>query len=204
MAERSGRRGSGRQASPGQAPAQPAGRRRARQAGPATSDRLEAAAIRYLERYAASARHLERLLMNKVRRSAEMHGTDAEAGAGYVRALVARLQQSGILDDRRYAEGKAQSLRRRGGSARSIRAALAAKGVARDAVETALSAADDGSMADDADLVAARRFAQRRRLGPWRIKDRAAHRLKDMAAMGRAGFGYDVARRVIDGKDEAP
>lgn len=142
--------------------------------------------------------------MNKVRRSAQMHGTDAEAGAAFVRALLARLQRSGILDDSRYAEGKAQSLRRRGGSARSIRAALAAKGVAKDAVETALSAADDGSMADDADLAAARRFARRRRLGPWRMKDRAAHRLKDMAAMGRAGFGYDVARRIIEGEDEGP
>jgi len=72
--------GSGRQASPGQGRAQ-ASRRKARQAAPATGERLEAAAIRYLERYAASARHLERLLLNKVRRSAEAHGTDAEAGA---------------------------------------------------------------------------------------------------------------------------
>ena len=193
--------GSGRQASPGQGRAQ-AGRRKARQAGPATGERLEAAALRYLERYAASARHLERLLLNKVRRSAEAHGTDAEAGAAFVRGLVDRLQGSGILDDRRYAEGKAQSLRRKGGSARAIRAALAVKGVARETVETALITADEESVGAEADLAAARRFAERRRLGPWRAKDRAAHRLKDLAALGRAGFSYDVARRVIDGEAE--
>ncbi|HEX6103287.1 MAG TPA: RecX family transcriptional regulator [Alphaproteobacteria bacterium] len=199
MGGRSGGNGTGRQASPGQATAQAAGRRRGRQTAPATPDRLEAAALRYLERYAASARHLERLLLAKVRRSAELHGTDAEGGARFVRELIARLQGSGVLDDRRYAEGKAQSLRRRGGSARSIRASLAARGVGREEVETALASADEGSMAEEADLAAARRFAQRRRLGPWRGKDRAAHRLKDMAAMGRAGFAYEVARRVIDG-----
>ena len=180
--------------------AQAGGRRR--QAQPATPDRLEAAALRYLERYAASARHLERLLLLKVRRSAEEHGTDADAGAAFVRALVQRLQGAGILDDRRYAEGKAESLRRRGGSARAIRAALAAKGVAREEVETALSSADEGGAAGEADLAAARRLARRRRIGPWRPSDRAAHRLKDLAALGRAGFSYDVARRAIDGEAE--
>jgi regulatory protein len=174
-----------------------------RRAGPATPDRLEAAALRYLERYAASARHLERLLLVKVRRSAEIHGTDAAAGAAFVKELVQRLQASGILDDSRYAEGKAQSLRRKGGSARAIRAALAARGLARETVEKGLASADEGSMAGEADLAAARRFAQRRRLGPWRTKDRDAHRPKDMAAMGRAGFAYDVARQVI-GLDSDP
>jgi regulatory protein len=189
---------------PGRDPSPPgrqaqAGRRR-RQAQPATPDRLEAAALRYLERYAASARHLERLLLLKVRRSAEQHGTDAEAGAAFVRVLVERLQGAGVLDDRRYAEGKAQSLRRRGGSARAIRAALAAKGVAREEVETALSSADEGGVAGEAELAAARRLARRRRIGPWRTGDRAAHRLKDLATLGRAGFSYEVARRAIDGE----
>lgn len=159
--------------------------------------------MRYLERYAASSSHLRRLLMHKVRRSAERHGTDAEAGAAFVHALIERLQRSGILDDRRYAEGKAISLRRRGGSARSIRAALAAKGVAGEEVDRAILAADEGGVSGEADLAAARRLAQRRRLGPWRAKDRAGHRLKDLAALGRAGFSYQVARAVIDGAAEA-
>lgn len=141
--------------------------------------------------------------MHKVRRSAEWHGTDAAAGSAFVHALIERLQRSGILDDRRYAEGKAISLRRRGGSARSIRAALAAKGVAGEEVDRAILAADEGGVSGEADLTAARRLAQRRRLGPWRAKDRAGHRLKDLAALGRAGFSYQVARAVIDGAAEA-
>lgn len=158
--------------------------------------------MRYLERYAASARHLERLLLAKVRRSAERHGTDAKAGADFVRALIERLAGAGILDDLRYAQGKASSLRRRGGSRRSIRAALAARGIARDDVEAAIAAADEAGEAQEPDLAAARRFAERRRLGPWRRADRAEHRLKDLAAMGRAGFAYDLARQVIDGAPE--
>jgi regulatory protein len=158
--------------------------------------------LRYLARYAASARHVERLLLNKVRRSAERHGTDAEAGAAFVRTLIEGLRRSGALDDRRYAEGKAMSLRRRGGSSRSVRAALAAKGVSRDESERAISAADEGAIAEEAELAAALRLARRRRLGPWRTKDRAKHRLRDLAALGRAGFAYEVAIKVIDGACE--
>ncbi len=140
--------------------------------------------------------------MHKVRRSAELHGTDPEAGAAFVHALIRRFERSGILDDRRYAEGKALSLRRRGGSARSIRAALKAKGVAGEETDRALQAANEGAVATEADLAAARRLSRRRRLGPWRARDRARHRLKDLAALGRAGFSYDIARAVIDGAAE--
>ncbi len=202
MGDRSGERRSGRDPIPRKDPTQARARGRGREAPPVTSERLEAAALRYLARYAASAHHLERLLLSKVRRSAERHGTDAKAGAAFVRTLIERLRRSGILDDRRYAEGKALSLRRRGGSTRAIHAALAAKGVPRDETEHAISAADEGIIAEEADLAAARRLARRRRLGPWRIKDRAAHRLRDLAALGRAGFPYAVAIKIVDGACE--
>ncbi|MEK9755042.1 MAG: hypothetical protein VW338_17755, partial [Rhodospirillaceae bacterium] len=36
-------------------------------------------------------------------------------------------------------------------------------------------------------------------LGPFRAgAERPARRDKDLAALARAGFGYDVARRVVD------
>ena len=38
----------------------------------------------------------------------------------------------------------------------------------------------------------------RRRLGPFRAApERQERRERDLAALARAGFGYDVARRVI-------
>ena len=137
-----------------------------------------------------------------MRRSEELHGTDAQAGSAFVAALIDRLQGSGLLDDRRYAEGKAMTLRRRGGSSPQIRALLAARGVDRAEIEHALETADAGAERAEADLLAARAFARRRRLGPWRSKQRREHRLKDLAALGRAGFSYQTARAVIDGGEE--
>jgi regulatory protein len=83
-------------------------------------------------------------------------------------------------------------LRRRGGSARAIQAKLSAKGVDR----TAIAAALEGEDGDEEQAALA--FARRRRLGPFRPGERAPYRDKDLAAMARAGFRFDVARGVID------
>ena len=56
--------------------------------------------------------------------------------------------------------------------------------------------------AADPDLAAALAFARRRRLGPFRPQgERAARRLKDLAALARQGFAADLARRIVDAED---
>jgi regulatory protein len=66
----------------------------------------------------------------------------------------------------------------------------------RCAIAAALSSLAE---AGETDLRAALRFAKRRRLGPFRTpKERATRRERDLAALGRAGFSYEVARAVVD------
>src|SRR5689334_22440028 len=71
---------------------------------------LDRAALHYLERFATSSDNLRRVLMQKVRRSAEAHGTDPEEGRALVEALVARFAASGLLDDAGYARARAATL----------------------------------------------------------------------------------------------
>jgi regulatory protein len=52
------------------------------------------------------------------------------------------------------------------------------------------------------DDTAAWRYARRRRLGPYRTKERAEKRERDVAALCRAGFGFSLAAKVIDGSLE--
>jgi len=166
-----------------------------------TPQYLENAALHYLERFASSAANLRRVLMRRVDRSVQEHGTDREEAARWVDDLLARYQRSGLLDDAGYARMKAESLHRRGASTRAIREKLAAKGVARDAVDGALDRVRE-DVEGDLDLAAALALAKRRRLGPFRAPEsRPAHRDKDLAALGRAGFAYEIARRVVDAED---
>ncbi|MCA9558512.1 MAG: RecX family transcriptional regulator, partial [Myxococcales bacterium] len=76
------------------------------------------------------------------------------------------------------------------------------RGLPADLIDAALEAAD--AEVEDPDLAAAARYARRRRLGPFRPAEaRAERREKDLAALGRAGFSYAIARRVIDAEDAA-
>jgi regulatory protein len=166
----------------------------------ATPKSLENAALYYLERFASSAENLRRVLLRRVERSARAHATDREEGAAAVDDIVRRFVASGILDDRAYSAARAGTLHRRGASARKIRATLMQKGVASDDIEAALATLRDE--ADDPELAAAVTLARRRRLGPYRPEgDREARREKDLAALARAGFGYDIARQVIEASD---
>lgn len=162
-----------------------------------TAASLENAAHHYLERFGTSAENLRRVLMRRVERSARAHGTDPADGAALVDDLVVRFRRAGILDDRAYAEARTATLHRRGVPAYGIRLRLRAKGVADDDIDAALAGLTEA--AGDAHLAAAVNLARRRRLGPYRDPaTRADRRDKDLAALARAGFDLDTARRVID------
>ena len=174
----------------------PTGRRIPRKINPA---RLERIALAYLERYASSTENLRRVLMRRVKRSAEHHDTDPEDGAVMVDELLRRYQEVGLLDDDAYARMRTTSLHRRGASKRLIRVQLASKGVESAIIGKALEAL--AAEHENADLAAACRYARRRRLGPWRTRDRDDSRERDLAALARQGFSYDVARRVIENEN---
>ncbi|WP_420346365.1 regulatory protein RecX [Pelagibius sp.] len=176
-------------------------RRRKRQPLKASPEALERAALRYLDRYDAASGHLRRLLMGKVTLSARVHGTDASAGAAAVDRLIQRLAAAGVLNDARFARERLRSLRAKGCSLAMVRARLAAKGLAQDLIETTLAEADEDAVGTD--LAAALTYARRRRLGPFRSEARAERRDRDLAALGRQGFDYETARRVIDCDDPA-
>ena len=172
---------------------------------PATPERLERVALFHLERFASSAENLRRVLMRRVRKSVQVHGTDPAAGAEMVEALIARFVRSGLLDDKAYAEGRAARLHRRGASARMIAASLTEKGIERDLIEATLDEADDDegySARPGGDLAAAAALARRRRLGPYRPPEaRADFRQKDLGTFARAGFSRAIAERVLDAPD---
>ena len=166
----------------------------------ATPKYLENAALYYLSRYATSAENLRRVMMRKVLRSAKHHGTDVEDGAANIEAMIMRFLGAGLLDDGAYAKTRAESLYRRGNSARVIWGKLRQKGVEDDIISDALEALgvdlEDGQ---DPELAAAATLAKRRRLGQFATqKPTEEQREKHLAALARAGFSYDIARRVLD------
>lgn len=171
-----------------------------RNAKPATAAYLERAALYYLERYGGSAERVRRVLAKRVKRSVEELGTDAREGAQAIEEVIAKLRRLGYVDDARFACARARSMRKRGKSARAVRAALAVQGIAPELVDRALAE----ERGEDPELEAARALVKRRRLGPHRVDEtiRVSERQRDLARLARAGFSYAVAVRALDAADD--
>lgn len=166
-----------------------------------TKDRLRNIALYHLQRYATSAANLNNVLYRRVLKAARHHETDMDEAKSWIAEVIDGLVRSSAIDDTRYADGKALAMLRRGQSPQKVRAYLASKGISRDKIDTALSTA--GEEFGDVDLKAATAYATRRRLGPFRIEDLTQERKKkELAILGRAGFRYETARKIVEAETE--
>ncbi|MBO6935141.1 MAG: RecX family transcriptional regulator [Deltaproteobacteria bacterium] len=154
---------------------------------------LEAAALRYLSQRGASRAQLARVLRRRVDRDARRREEEPPPEADeWIEEVLGKMEGWGYLDDAKFAVDKAKAMRRRGASRRKIQAKLAEKGIDRELADEALGEEDR-----DAERAAADKLVKRRRFG--RDPER---RQKELAALARAGFSYDVAKAALDSPPE--
>ena len=174
---------------------------------------LENAALYYLQRYASSSQNLRNILARKITRGCAHHGQNPDDFMPLLDQMIARYQQAGLLNDEIYAQGRVSSLRRQGLSRQAIAQKLAQKGLSPADIANALKqvdaaaadiAGDDHDDTHARELAAARIMARRKRIGPWRRKPLADPKdsQKEMAALARAGFSYDICRRALETPDD--
>lgn len=182
------------------------------------------AAVAHVQRHGTTSRGLTTVLERRVKKALrEVAEAEAQAetaaGTGgaardsgaeeeallealqWVSEVVTALEDDGSLNDRLYAELFARSLHRSGKSRRLIAGRLAQKGVTRELAERAIDLLADESESGDVDGDAAAEFARKRRFGPYRRPDielDEARRRKELGAFARAGFGFDLAKKMVD------
>ncbi|HEV7547647.1 MAG: regulatory protein [Rhodospirillaceae bacterium] len=172
-----------------------------RTARPITAKYLQNAAAFYLERYPSTAEGLRRVLSRRVRKAEMLEAPVMENVKQAIEAIVAKFVAAGVIDDKAFAQTKARALHRRGTSTRLTRRKLQIAGVDGDTLDQAMVGLDQelDTNPRQREWRAAAALARRRRLGPYRLpEDRKDNRTRDLAAMARAGFAYDVAKKVID------
>jgi len=168
--------------------------KRGRATGPLEPEALEAAALRYLNRFDCSVQKFKRHLGGLIRR----REGDRAALEQHVETLVARYLASGLLNDERLAGNLAGRLQERGGSRRAIVEKLRRRGVTSGVAQAAVHSSPQS------ELEAARAYVKRRRLGQYRPEaERQPNRRRDLAALARTGFDHETAIRALGyGKDE--
>jgi len=180
--------------------AKPGEHRKKRRARMVTPGSLERWASRHLDRYSSSAANLRFVLQRRVRRVETELATEFPEAAAWIDQLIRDLEVRGYLDDRAYALGLARQMRARGSSERRIQARLYEKGIPREVAGEVIGQVSGAG----GDFEAALETARRRRLGPFRSdpEERRARRERDLAALGRSGFSYEVAARIIDAEHD--
>jgi regulatory protein len=174
-----------------------------RPARPITATYLQKAAMAYLERYPSTAEGLRRVLDRRVRKAKMAEAPVVVDVERVIAGIVARFVAAGVIDDKAFAQTKARSLHRRGTSSRLTLQKLKLAGIDSETLDEAMAGLDQELDTDPRrrEWRAAVTLARRRRLGPFRQKERKEHRNRDLAAMARGGFDYALARKVIDAAD---
>ncbi len=187
---------------------------------PLTERRLHDLALHYAAKYATTAAKLESYLIRKIRERgmADRDDDGMQDIPAVVGGIVARLVELKYVDDEAYAKARTGSLLRRGYGKRRVTEDLRYAGVDEHIRE-------ETAPGTPAAREAAINLARKRRFGPYGVdaivddtdggetgggeardgeqqpRLDPAKRQKQIAAMLRAGHGFDTARLVIDAKN---
>ncbi len=159
-----------------------------------TEKRITNITLFYLSRFESSSGKVRTMLHRRLQK-ARLAGQDIPPEAStWIENTIRHMRDLGYLNDRRYAESQIRHLSRQGKSTRFIAQKLGDAGIDDDTIRTLLSESDTS------DLDRARRFVARKKIGHYRPTDiRAAYHTKDLAALARAGFSYDIAMTALKG-----
>lgn len=156
-------------------------------------------ALAYAARFATTGAKLEAYLARKIRERGVAEDGEGRTVELDLTGLVTRLIELGYVDDDAYARMKARDLTARGYGKRRVEQALWAAGVEEETRAAHAPSELEGKRA-------AVLLARKRGFGPFGHRiDRAAApdiqraaKEKQIAAMLRAGHGFDVARFIVD------
>lgn len=152
-----------------------------------TKTRLKNIALYYLQRFETSTQNLKEVLMRRVKDYAYQNKDfDSSEPIIWIDEIVAELEGYGYINDERYAKMKIGAYLNSGKSLRYIKTKLAIKGIEEDDINNLVTEFEYDP------FEAALKLAKKKKLGINKEK-----RQKDLAAIVRAGFDYDIAKQVI-------
>lgn len=162
-----------------------------------TRDRLEFLALRYVGRYAATRAMLDRVLERHIKKAA-LHHSDfsINEAMAWKKEILTRAERKKWVDDEALAKRFVEGGKTAGLSRRKIQQKLLQKGVAKELIAETYQAASEESSFDDMDMDAAKIYARKKGLGPYR-KNKNADPQKELAKLCRAGFSLEVALKTL-------
>ena len=169
-----------------------------------TEKYLHNSGLAYLQRFTASSMHFKTVMTRKIDKSCRHHEEqDREECLQMLDKTTEKFRELGLLDDEAYLKGMITSFRRRGLSARQIDAKLRQKGYDGDRIKSAVQTHDMDEYETEyrGDFYAAMTFARKKKIGPYDFNKKYEFD-KALAVMGRAGYSFDSAQKIIKMSNE--
>ena len=160
------------------------------------STSLKDLAYSYIEKYSPSKQQLRVYLMKKTLTKFKTSKTKKEI-SNLISEILSTLEKKSFLNDELYSESKSRMLLRRGYSINKINQSLRMKGIDQKYIKSSIEKIKNKEI--EPDFVSALRLCKRRRIGALRPDaNREIFYKKDMGVLARAGFDYDLSKRVLN------
>ena len=157
---------------------------------------LKDLAYSYLEKYSPSKQQLKVYLLKKF--LTKFNSTQSKKDiSNLIDTILNNLESNKLINDEMYSDSKARMMLRRGYSVNKINQSLKNKGIKYEYIKKSLDKIKSNNI--EPDFVSALKLCKRRRVGPMRpAANRELFYKKDMGILARAGFSYDMSKRILE------
>ena len=146
-------------------------------------------AVDYLSKYDSSKNNLVNVLKRKILRL-NITNFEKKKLIDIIESIILKLEKNKFIDDDRYSATKILSLSNSGKSKNFIFNYLIKKGVSQSQIQNNLNLMKQDN--ENWELEAARIFAKKKKL----LEKNESYE-KKLAKMARAGFSYDICRKIL-------
>ena len=157
---------------------------------------LKDLAYSYLEKYNPSKQQLKTYLLKKylIKQGNFQSKKDLSI---IIDKVLENLEKNKFINDELYSDSKARTLLRRGYSLNKITQSLIQKGIKSEFINKSIAKIKNNKI--EPDFVSALKLCKKRRIGATRPNaNRELFYKKDMGILARAGFSFELSKRVLN------
>ena len=161
-----------------------------------TIEEIRNFAYSYLEKYSPSKQQLRTYLFKKIVKKKQKISSKREI-FNLIDSVILSLVDQKLLSDKYYSDAKSKAFLRKGYSLNKIRYSLIKKGIDEKYIKDSISKIKENEA--DPDFFSAIKICKKRRIGPNREENnRPLFYKKDISILARAGFSYEISKKVLD------
>lgn len=162
---------------------------------PITETRLYNITLFYLERFEASSFKTKQMLEKRIQKEQLKGSIIPDNIDTLIQNVIKKMTSLGYINDDRYVQNQVRNLSNAGKSKSFIIKKLQQSGLNVEKIKESLSLFDEEN--NSSDLTRAEKWLKKHKKGQFRTKDANLYYQKDLAALARAGFSFDVATRAL-------